>query len=1043
MTKRQIQRGIGVIIVLAISLNVPNALTQTEQVASADALPMPLQRDVSFTNHVITTTNTPKAVYVADIDGDGDADVASTSHNGDIAWHENDGDSPPAFTSHVITAAHQSASIYGADIDGDGDIDLVSVSAYDLTVDWYENVNSGSSFISHNIATNVVGALWCYAADVDGDGDMDVLSASTEDDTIAWYENNGTSSPSFTEHVITTNTNHARSVHAADVDGDGDIDVLSASSLDNKIAWYENDGASPPSFTPHTITTSAADAKSVYTADLDKDGDMDVLSASRNDNKIAWYENDGASPPSFTSHIITTGASGTETVYAADIDSDGDVDILSGSRYVDRVDWYENDGNAPPTFAAHTITTSADSVWHVIAADVDGDGDMDVLSASEYDNKVAWYENTMAHCSASFRFGHTVTTNAAGNKTVHAADVDSDGDIDVLSASSPNDNVDEKIAWYENTPGDGSAWAGRIIYAANQNDSSVYTADLDNDGDLDVLSTSIDDNRVSWYENDGASPPSFTPYVITTTHNAYSVHAADIDDDGDLDVLSASYSNDTVAWYENDGASPPSFTSHIIATDADSVRHVYSADVDGDGDIDVLSASQADDKIAWYENDGASSPTFTPHIVTTAADDARWVHVGDVDRDGDMDIVSASYGDSKIAWYENDGAVPPAFTPYTITTTANHVRSVHARDMDNDGDLDLLSSSDEGLVPTGEIIWYENDGSSMPLFTTHVITTGLVGAKNVYAEDIDGDGDQDVIAGSTGDDIAWWENTACDASIATFLVAVPNTLTLYPGDLLDVDLDIQDADALYAAQTECGVDPAILEPQSAIFGDFFDPVNRLVAANEVSSTLGTWLGAISQQNPAGPLSGDGNLATITYQALAPGTTDIICDPIFSDRDGFTQTVSFTGDSVTVLPYATISGTVTYQGRLSHVGIIVDATGPVTQTDTTDGNGDFVLGQLRTGTYTITADVGSYLPACTPVTLVAGDKVTLPTTRLLGGDLNDDGTINIGDATLLTANFGETVPPGNMQADINTDNVVNVQDLAILAGNYEKSGCQAW
>jgi hypothetical protein len=88
-------------------------------------------------------------------------------------------------------------------------------------------------------------------------------------------------------------------------------------------------------------------------------------------------------------------------------------------------------------------------------------------------------------------------------------------------------------------------------------------------------------------------------------------------------------------------------------------------------------------------------------------------------------------------------------------------------------------------------------------------------------------------------------------------------------------------------------------------------------------------------------------------------------------------------------------------------------------------------------------VGSYLPACTPVTLVAGDKVTLPTTRLLGGDLNDDGTINIGDATLLTANFGETVPPGNMQADINTDNVVNVQDLAILAGNYEKSGCQAW
>jgi hypothetical protein len=184
-------------------------------------------------------------------------------------------------------------------------------------------------------------------------------------------------------------------------------------------------------------------------------------------------------------------------------------------------------------------------------------------------------------------------------------------------------------------------------------------------------------------------------------------------------------------------------------------------------------------------------------------------------------------------------------------------------------------------------------------------------------------------------------------------------------------------------------------------------------------------------------------ATITYEALAPGTTDIICDPLFSDRDGFTQTVSFTGASVTVLPYATISGTVTYQGRLSHEGITVDATGPVTSTDMTGSNGDFVLDQLRAGTYTITADVGSYLPACTPVTLVAGDQVTLPSTQLLGGDLNDDDTINIGDATLLTANFNETVPPADARADINADSIINVQDLAILAGNYEISGCQSW
>jgi membrane-bound lytic murein transglycosylase B len=82
------------------------------------------------------------------------------------------------------------------------------------------------------------------------------------------------------------------SVYAADVDGDGDLDVLSASStMMTQIAWYENDGRQ--NFTSNVITTSAAWLRSVYAADVDGDGDMDVLSASVLDNKIAWYENDG------------------------------------------------------------------------------------------------------------------------------------------------------------------------------------------------------------------------------------------------------------------------------------------------------------------------------------------------------------------------------------------------------------------------------------------------------------------------------------------------------------------------------------------------------------------------------------------------------------------------------------------------------------------------------------------------------------------------------------------------------------------------------
>ena len=82
----------------------------------------------------------------------------------------------------------------------------------------------------------------------------------------------------FTKHVITTAADGACSVFAADMDGDGDVDVLSASSEDNRVALYRNLGAQ--TFVTRDLCTYAEGARSVYAADLDNDGDLDVLSAS-------------------------------------------------------------------------------------------------------------------------------------------------------------------------------------------------------------------------------------------------------------------------------------------------------------------------------------------------------------------------------------------------------------------------------------------------------------------------------------------------------------------------------------------------------------------------------------------------------------------------------------------------------------------------------------------------------------------------------------------------------------------------------------------
>ncbi len=195
------------------------------------------------------------------------------------------------------------------------------------------------------------------------------------------------------QQIITTNAVGATSVYATDIDGDGDMDVLSSSQDDDKIAWYENTNGQGSFGTQQIITTNADKAVSVYATDIDGDGDMDVLSASQNDNKIAWYENTDGQGSFGSQQIITTNAEGAYWVYATDIDGDGDMDVLSASYNGNKIAWHENTDGQGSFGSQQIITTNVDKAISVYATDIDGDGDMDVLSASFEDNKIAWYEN--------------------------------------------------------------------------------------------------------------------------------------------------------------------------------------------------------------------------------------------------------------------------------------------------------------------------------------------------------------------------------------------------------------------------------------------------------------------------------------------------------------------------------------------------------------------------------------------------------------------------------------------------------------------------
>jgi hypothetical protein len=192
--------------------------------------------------------------------------------------------------------------------------------------------------------------------------------------------------------------------------------------------------------------------------------------------------------------------------------------------------------------------------------------------------------------------------------------------------------------------GDVPFGAQQVISTAAESPRSVFAADVDGDGDLDVLSASYDDGKVAWYENTDGAGSFGTQQIISTytpTDQLYSVFAADVDGDGDLDALSAcGWGGDdaNIAWYLNtDGAG--SFGTQQIISAGHSVRSVFPADVDGDGDLDVLSASY-NDEIAWYENTARrrtgparSSPrtwmametwmSFRPRVTTTRSPGTR------------------------------------------------------------------------------------------------------------------------------------------------------------------------------------------------------------------------------------------------------------------------------------------------------------------------------------------------------------------------------------------------------------------------------------
>jgi len=836
---------------------------------------------ICFSDRILDElTDAPVTVHAADIDGDGDLDIVSGSLFDDVIhWFENDGAADPSFTRHTLASAiDRVRSVVAADLDADGDTDVLSASIDDNSVRWYEN-DGNETFAVRLIDGALTGTRIVRTRDMDADGDLDILSASFDDAEVYWYESDLTDTPpgtppAFTRRLVTNAAPGSWAAEPADIDGDTMPDIIAGCCDDGTLAWYRNDGASPPAFTlAGTVNAGIEGLRFVSASDVNADGATDVITASDGDDAIRVHLSNGAADPTFTELVLTQSATLATSVFPADLDGDSDTDILYTSRGDNTVGWFESNGAPIPSFTERLVTTGAPGAQSVVAADIDSDGDIDAATAEGNIDRVVWYEHARvlnadtlatfatladaidaasdaqtllaelghfdADCAPILDFsgvalriesegdiarpaptstllaqgatlaaalGHDIAISGrlevpGGATAALRADsavvsgpillgagavLDASGGIEILGVPSfttffVSDSVDVPVSVaIGDLDGDGaddvvsaSRDAGQILWHRSSGDPtpefkqsvlsdaqaeplSVALDDLNGDTLPDVVAASRDDNTVSWYPNSGAEPFFGAPVTISATAlGARAVALADMEPDGDVDVISVSGSSDEIRWHINEGGEAPTFSTSVLVNDAFDARTVAIGDLDGDGDADILNASGGDDAIVWYRNDGAGSAPFASFVIDAAASNAQDVAIADLDKDGDLDIAAASRDDNTVAWYQNNGQPSPMFTKRIITQDALFASAVAIGDLNDDGAIDIVSAA----FLDDTIRAHLSDGAETPNFTTNVLSNTVDAANRVALGDLDDDGNLDVVTSSfSGNNITWHQS---------------------------------------------------------------------------------------------------------------------------------------------------------------------------------------------------------------------------------------------------------------------------------------------
>jgi len=664
----------------------------------------------------------------ADLDGDGDVDIASLSDK--ITLLINDGDG--TFAQPIVGATNPDLTGFAAaDYDGDGDIDFAVADA-----NFGFEIGAVIMFWNQGDASFVTGPNYAWganqwsiaAADLNGDGYPDLAvtgnTVGVGDHWLYILTNNGDGT--FSGPTSYDPGGNIMEIVAANFDSDSDIDVAIRGGTG--VTVLKNDGSG--AFGTAVNWATGIGVGWLTAADLDNDGDNDLACNNLSSVLVVRNNSDGT----FAAGVNYPAGTSPGDMEPVDLDGDGLVEIVTTDSPSSMALVLPNLGGA--VFGPASAYRVGAGPSTVASGDLDADGNNDIAVANggSTDVTVLLNQGTGVFNAPSYNMGPIVQTLA-----IIPADLDRDGDVDLsLMGSGP--------VILRN---DGSGQFGTPeTYAAGNLLKGLATDDLDGDGDRDLIS--IDDFYLLRWWNDGAG--NFGSPTGLSGGGQY-ISTGDLDSDGDVDVV-VSGSSGGQRVYKNDGAGALTSAGFYVSTIPSSPA---LGDLDGDGDLDLAYGSSSSNNISVRMNNGDGS--FGSENLYGAIYRPTFVTASDLDGDHFPELVSSGSG-VRATVFSNlgDGTfAPPVHYPFHGSPGR-----IAVADIDGDCDRDIIAEP-SGKPVVGAILNDGVGGFGPPFYYSGVPVGSLA------STDVDGNGTRDLVTGGS-------------SRIYTLMSCAPAPACPYPGD---------------------------------------------------------------------------------------------------------------------------------------------------------------------------------------------------------------------------------------------------------------------